>query len=551
MGLVVLFPLAWFAFPASASGGAALTGRLVDSQGQGVQGARVALYLDDQPEASVETESDAEGLYLLDLPEGPYRSLAVEISQPHFEPASWEAGAQELAFLNQGASVRVPDIEMQRRLTPAFWLATVVFVGMLVLVITERLHTTAAALLGAAILLAVSLVGGAFSDGLYIMDLEQAVEYVDFEVIFLVLGMMIIVGTIERTGIFQWTAYQAYRLSGGRLWLLAVILMVITSLASALLDNVTTMLLMAPITLQIALTLGANPLALLIPEMLASNVGGISTLIGTPNNILIGSYAGLGFTDFLSSLTPGVLLVQGALTLYVLRVFRKAYHASGDSDSQALLALLKENAQITQPAVLRRAGAVFLATLVLFVVGEQIHMEPAVTAMLGAAATLLVVRADIDEILRLVDWTTLLFFMALFMVIGALQEVGLMSLIATGIHLLVGDNLLAATLVVVWGSAMFCLLIPTIPLTAALLPVVGFLSRTIPGAGSNVLYFSLSMGSALGANNSLIGATNNMVTAGIAQRAGYPITFRRFIRVGFPAVLVTLSVGTLWILVRF
>jgi Na+/H+ antiporter NhaD/arsenite permease-like protein len=178
-------------------------------------------------------------------------------------------------------------------------------------------------------------------------------------------------------------------------------------------------------------------------------------------------------------------------------------------------------------------------------------MEPAVTAMLGAAATLLVVRADIDEILRLVDWTTLLFFMALFMVIGALQEVGLMSLIATGIHLLVGDNLLAATLVVVWGSAMFCLLIPTIPLTAALLPVVGFLSRTIPGAGSNVLYFSLSMGSALGANNSLIGATNNMVTAGIAQRAGYPITFRRFIRVGFPAVLVTLSVGTLWILVRF
>jgi Na+/H+ antiporter NhaD/arsenite permease-like protein len=363
--------------------------------------------------------------------------------------------------------------------------------------------------------------------------------------------MMIIVGTIERTGIFQWTAYQAYRLSAGRLWLLAVILMVITSVASALLDNVTTMLLMAPITLQIALTLGANPLALLIPEMLASNVGGISTLIGTPNNILIGSYAGLGFTDFLKNLTPGVLLVQVALTLYVLRVFRAGYHTSSDTDSQALLALLKANAEITQPVVLRRAGAVFLATLVLFVVGEQIHLEPAVTAMLGAAGTLLVVRADVDEILRLVDWTTLLFFMGLFMVIGGLQEVGLMSLIASGIHLAVGDNLLAATMVVIWGSAMFCLLIPTIPLTAALLPIVGFLTRSIPGGGSNVLYYSLSMGSALGANNSLIGATNNMVTAGIALRAGYPITFRSFIRVGFPAVIVTLVVGTLWILVRF
>jgi Na+/H+ antiporter NhaD/arsenite permease-like protein len=363
--------------------------------------------------------------------------------------------------------------------------------------------------------------------------------------------MMIIVGTIEQTGIFQWTAYQAYRFSGGRLWALVIVLMILTSIASALLDNVTTMLLMAPITLQIALTLGMNPLALLIPEMLASNVGGIATLIGTPNNILIGSYAGLGFTDFLRNLTPGVILVQAALTLYVLWVFRAQYRPAGESDSKTLLAMLKENARITEPKVLRRAGAVFVATLALFVVGEHFHLTPAVTAMIGAAATLLVVRADVDEILRLVDWSTLLFFIALFMVIGALQEVGLISFLAAGIHQLVGDSLLAATLVVVWGAGLLCLLIPTIPLTAALLPIVGFLSRTIPGAGNDVLYYSLSMGSALGANNSLIGATNNMVTAGIAQRAGFPITYRAFIRVGFPAALLTLTVGTVWLLVRF
>ena len=193
----------------------------------------------------------------------------------------------------------------------------------------------------------------------------------------------------------------------------------------------------------------------------------------------------------------------------------------------------------------------FLVTLVLFVFGERFHLTPAVTAMIGGAATLLVVRADIEEILRVVDWTTLLFFITLFMVVGALQEVGLISLIGSGIHSLVGENLAAATLVTVWGSAMLCLLIPTVPLTAALLPVVGFLSRTIPGASNNVLYYSLSMGSALGANNSLIGATNNMVTAGIAQRAGFPITFRTFIKVGFPAALVTLVFGTVWILIRF
>ena len=244
-------------------------------------------------------------------------------------------------------------------------------------------------------------------------------------------------------------------------------------------------------------------------------------------------------------------MVQVALTLYVLWVFRTSYRADSGTDSESLLALLKEHARITEPGVLRKAGSVFIVTLLLFIFGEHFHLTPAVTAMIGGAATLVVVRADVEEILRVVDWTTLLFFIALFMVVGALQEVGLISLIGLGIHSLVGENLTAATLVTIWGSAILCLLIPTVPLTAALLPVVGFLSRTIPGAGNNALYYSLSMGSALGANNSLIGATNNMVTAGIAQRAGFPITFRAFIRVGFPAAMVTLAVGTLWILFRF
>jgi Na+/H+ antiporter NhaD/arsenite permease-like protein len=394
------------------------------------------------------------------------------------------------------------------------------------------------------------MIGSALGAGTYIFNFEQAIGYVDFEVIFLVLGMMIIVGTIERTGIFQWAAYQAYRLSGGRIWLLAVILMLLTSIASALLDNVTTMLLMTPITLQIALTLGVNPLALIIPEMLASNVGGIATLIGTPNNILIGSYAGLGFNDFLRDLTPGVLIAQVVLTLYVIFIFRREYESTQGTDSQVLLNRLKENAQITQPDVLRKAGAVFIGTLILFILGESLHMEPAVTAMIGAAATLLVVRADVDDILRVVDWNTLLFFMALFMIVGAIQEVGLISFIASGIHEMVGSNLNAAILVIIWGTGMLCLLIPTIPLTAALLPVIGFLTRSVPGAG-NSLYYSLSMGSALGANNSLIGATNNLVTAGIAQRAGYPISFKAFIKNGFPAALLTLTVGTIYILIRF
>jgi Na+/H+ antiporter NhaD/arsenite permease-like protein len=536
---------------ADAAGSSALSGRVIDKQGLPVQGATIALYLDASSKAAAHTQSDVEGLYLLDLPGGPVQTARLEIAHPHFQSASWQATEVDLELLSLGASVRVPNVVLARQLTAGFWIATLVFGAVLTLIITERLHATAAALLGAAVVLAVSLVGGATGDELFIIDFEQAIHYIDFDVIFLVLGMMIIVGTIERTGIFQWAAYQAYRLAIGQLWLLVLILMLLTSVASALLDNVTTMLLVAPITLQISLALGMNPLSLLIPEILASNVGGISTLIGTPNNILIGSYAGLGFNDFLRNLTPGVVMVQLALTLFVLGVFRKSYGRGDGTDSQDLLDHLRENARITEPELLRRAGAVFVGTLVLFVVGESIHLVPAVTAMIGAATTLLVVQADVDEILRVVDWSTLLFFIALFMLVGAIQEVGLISLIATGIHQLVGENLLAATLVTIWGTAMLCLLIPTIPLTAALLPVVGFLSQTIPGAGSNVLFYSLSMGSALGANNSLVGATNNMVAAGISRQAGYPISYRAFLRVGFPAAVITLIVGTLWILIRF
>ena len=554
IGILVLPVVMLFVFQSAFAQSSTLTsisGRIIDAQGLPVGKAVVLLLINGAEESDYHTQTNHDGVFLLDIPAKNVISLDLEIKHPHFATHIWSANDEEIGYIEDGAAIRVPDIQLERKLTGGFWVATFVFAIVLILIMTERLHTTSAALLGAAIILTVSMIGSALGADTYIFDFEQAIGYVDFEVIFLVLGMMIIVGTIERTGIFQWTAYQAYRTSQGRIWLLAVILMLLTSIASALLDNVTTMLLMTPITLQIALTLGVNPLALIIPEMLASNVGGIATLIGTPNNILIGSYAGLGFNDFLRDLTPGVFLVQIALTLYVLFIFRREYKSDDEIDSDILLERLRENAQITQPEVLKKAGAVFIVTLLLFILGERLHMVPAVTAMIGAAGTLLVVRADTDEILKVVDWNTLLFFIALFMIVGAIQEVGLISLIASGIHGLVADNLTAAILVTLWGTGMLCLLIPTIPLTAALLPVIGFLTRSIPGASSNVLYYSLSMGSALGANNSLIGATNNMVTAGIAQRAGYPISFKAFIKIGFPAALLTLTVGTIYILIRF
>jgi len=511
----------------------------------------VTLYLNGGSDPAIQGESQPDGTFILDLPDDPVNVVRVEIHHAHFYPAVWEARTADLDRLNNGSAVRLPDIVLKRRLTAGFWIATLTFVGVLAFIATERLHSTMAALLGAAVVLGISLVGRPISEGLFILDFEQAIQYVDFNVIFLVMGMMIVVGVIEETGVFQWMAYQAYRLSGGRVWLLVIFLMLLTSVASALLDNVTTMLLVAPITLQIALTLGVDPLALLMPEVMASNVGGISTLIGTPTNILIGSYADLTFNDFLRNLTPGVLLAQAALTLYVILVYRKQYRAVSVAASPVLLARLKENARITQPDKLRKAGGVFLGVILLFVLGEQIHLVPAVTAILGAVAILLVVQADIEEMLRVVDWTTLMFFIALFIVIGAIQEVGLISYLAAGIRALVKDSLIAATLVIVWTGAILSGVIANIPFTAAMLPVVGFLTRTLPGAENKVLFYSLSIGAAMGGNSSLIGASANIVTAGIAERAGYPITYRSFLKVGLPAMAITVVMGTVWLFVHF
>jgi len=528
-----------------------LIGRVMESQGQPVSGAEVAVYLNSEEEPAVIGESQPGGVFTLELPSGSISSLRVEIKRHHLNATTWVAEADDLEHLRRGEALRLPDITLKRRITPSFWIATLTFIGILLLIAFEKLHSTMAALLGMAIVLGVSLVGRPINEGLFIFDLKQALQYVDFNVIFLVMGMMIAIGIIEETGIFQWLAYQAYRLSRGRPWLLITILMVITSVASALLDNVTTMLLMTPMTLQIGLALGINPLSLLLPEVLASNVGGISTLIGTPTNILVGSYADISFNDFLLNLTPGVLLAQIALTVYVLVIYRKEYASVSGRPSPALLEHLREHARITEPVKLRRAGAVFIGMLLLFTIGERIHLVPAVTAILGSVTMLMAVESDIEEMLKVVDWTTLMFFTALFIVVGAIQEVGLLSFIATGIKAVVGENLTAALLVLIWAGAILSGIIANIPFTAAMLPVVGFLTRTIPGAGSKVLFYGLSVGSAMGGNSSLIGASANLVTAGIAERAGYPITYRQFLKIGFPAMIITVATGTLWLFIRF
>ena len=527
-----------------------IAGYIFDQQGQPIRDANVFLQ-NNNPETIIsEAQTQLSGTFILDATETVPNSLSLHIERAHFSPLDVPIPAELVQTLRNGGSIILPDIIMERHITTAFWIAALIFITVLVLIATGFLHNTLAALLGASLIYLISYLGEPLSENLYIFNFTQSLRYIDWNVIFLIMGMMIVIAVIENTGIFQWLAFMAYRLSRGKMVLLLPILMLITGIASAFLDNVTTMLLMTPISVQIALSLGLNPLVLLIPEVFASNVIGISTLIGTPTNILIGSYAHLSFNDFLVNLTPGVLLAFIGLVGYTYLTYRKQLVESHDF-SPILLERLEQQAKITEPEHLKKAGVIGFFMLLLFMFGEHVHLVPAVTALIGATALMVWIRPNIEEMIEAVDWTTLVFFISLFIVVGAIQEVGLISYIATAISNMVGENLVLSMFIVIWVSAVLSTVVANIPFTAAMLPVIGYLTTTIPGAQNLVLYYCLSVGSAMGGNGSLIGASANMVTAGIAERAGYPITYAYFIKKGFPALLITVGLATVWLLIHF
>ncbi len=527
-----------------------IIGSVHDRQGQPVPEVEVSARTFAGGEAIAGTVTQTDGRYILALPRSIPEKLSIEIQRGHFKKVSIELDPGTIATLRAGRPVLLRPTTFLRSVGPAFWVATLVFAGVLALMAFGRLHNTLASLVGVAVIFGVSYLGRPLREDLFIFDFRSALVYIDWNVIFLIMGMMIIIAAVERTGIFQWLAYMSYRVSGGRTWLLLAILMVVAGVTSALMDNVTSMLLVAPITVQIALALGINPLALLLPEVMASNVFSISTLIGNPTNILIGSYARISFSDFLVNLTPGVLLSMTGLILYCAFIYRKELRPQ-EEVSPLLLEKLAERGLITEPEHLRKAGWVGAGMLTLFVLGDRVHLLPSVTALVGATALLAWIKPDMDEMIDAIDWTTLVFFIALFIVVGAIQEVGLISYVADGIGWLVKGNIVLAMLAVIWLGAILSAVIANIPFTAAMLPVIAYMTATVPGAEGKVLFYCLAVGAAMGGNGSLIGASANMVTAGIAERAGYPITYAYFLRKGFAALLITVGLSTIWLLLRF
>lgn len=419
-------------------------------------------------------------------------------------------------------------------------IALAIFVAAYAVIASERVHRATVALVGAALMLLAKILTA--EEAFHSLELG-----IDWEVIFLLLGMMLIVAVLWRTGLFEYIAIWSAKRAQGRPYRILVILCITTAVASALLDNVTTVLLVAPVTVLISERLGTNPVPYLISETLASNIGGTATLIGDPPNIIIGSAAGLSYLDFVIHLGPIVLVIL-VMFLGLARVmFRQAF--AFHPERVAEIMQLNEKEAIRDPGLLVRALVVLSLATLGFLLHSSLGYEPATVAVVGGGALLLVSRRDPRELLEGVDWGTLAFFTGLFVMVGALVKVGVIDSIAGGAARAAGGSLFTASMLILFVSGVLSGLVDNIPYVAAMAPVVGELSRDL--GGGSVLWWSLALGADLGGNATLIGASANVVVAGVAGRAGHPIRFVEFLKYGGLVTAVSLAVSAVYLWIRY
>ena len=428
----------------------------------------------------------------------------------------------------------------------AMILTSLILLGIYAILVTEVLHRMTLALFGAALTIVVGITVGLFPPE---KTVEFVVEVIDFNTIGLLLGMMIIVGVIAETGVFQYAGIKAAKRAKGDIWKIMLLFSILTAVTSAFLDNVTTVLLMVPVTISIARVLNINPVPLIIAQALASNVGGTATLIGDPPNIMIASGAGLTFNDFILRLAPEIVVVF-LISLLVMKVLFRNY-LKQKPETVERLQELDENAELRDRSMIKKSLSVLLGVIVLFVFHGALNVEPSVIALAGAGFLLVITRATPEIALGHVAWTTLLFFAGLFVIVGGVEHAGVIEFLAGEAIEITGGEMIPTVLLMVWMSAFASAFIDNIPYTATMIPLVQSVSmdpvfaEQIARFVTNPLWWALAIGAGLGGNGTLVGASANLVSAGLSERMGYPITFKEFFRVGFPYMLVTTAIASM------
>ncbi len=415
-------------------------------------------------------------------------------------------------------------------------IAIVIFLVTMAAIMTEKLHRTVAAVAGALLLI---LTG--------VLSVESGFSYVDLNTLGVLIGMMLFVAVVKNSGIFEYIAIKAAKIAKGRPWPLMVLFALITAVLSSFLDNVTSVLLIGPMTLAITSMLRINPIPFFMTQIMASNIGGTATLIGDPPNIMIGSAAGLSFTDFITNTGVAVLFVLAATIVCFYFIYGRKLHVEPEAMDSILQ--LDENKAIKDRSLLIKSVVMILLVVFGFVFHSQLHLESCTIALTAAAVMLLIGRQDVEEIVAGVEWTTILFFTGLFIVVGGLQETGVIQILANGLMDLTEGHMTLTILLILWVSAIVSSFLDNIPFVATLIPLI--LTMQSSGVDVTPLWWAVSLGACLGGNGTLIGASANVVLSGISNRHGFPITFASYFKVGFPLMLVSVAISTVFLLLRF
>ena len=414
-----------------------------------------------------------------------------------------------------------------------YLLAIVIFVVALAALALDWAHRTKIALGGAAAMVVLG-----------VLDEEQAIEAIDWPTLGLLAGMMVIVALTEPTGFFTYVALKATQLSRGRPVALVLLLSLMTGVLSAFLDNLTSILLVVPITLLIADILRIPPIPLVLIQVLASNIGGTATLIGDPPNILIGSHRPeLSFMDFVVNLAPVAMVTLVVASSLLALVYRSRLRPAPERAAQ--IATLDPSRDMRSARKVKRTLAVLAGTIVAFFLHAPLHLEPAVVALTGATVMLFVAADDVEDALSRVEWSTLLFFLGLFVMVGGLVEQGVVADIADELTELTGDSSVAEGMVILWGSAAGSALVDNIPFTTAMLPVVDSIQGEEFDDG---LWWALALGACFGGNATMIAAAANVAATGILERTGYRVSFLQFLLVGLPITVLSLLIATAYLL---
>lgn len=418
-------------------------------------------------------------------------------------------------------------------------LAVTVFAITYAVIVSERVHKTTAALVGAMALVA-----------LKILDTEQFFEAIDLNVIFLLAGMMMIANTLASTGVFQWAAIRATKSVNGSPWGVLVILAAFTAVASAFLDNVTTVVLIAPVALVVARTMDIPVVPGLIAIVLASNIGGTATLIGDPPNILITSHADIDFLTFFLNVGPvSIITLAGFL---VVAAIVAHWNVRATPEQRERVMAIDESGMITDPGLLRISLIVLMFTVLGFIMQGQLGYEPSMVALAGGSVLMLVARQDPHEILRDIEWSTLFFFIGLFVLVAGLEETGVLEEIGERAVDLTDGSPTAAAMIILWMSAFLSGIIDNIPYTATMLPIVQDLNEGLDDNDTpNLLWWTLAIGADMGGNLTIVAASANVLVANLAARSGYPISFMEFLRWGAPTTLASMVVATGYVWLRY